>query len=180
MAKGAEAEIGDKERWLPIADYEGWYEVSNLGRIRRTAPGKATHVGKVLKPIQRRDGYGVANLHRAGITNSGIYIHRIVMEAFAGPCPEGKEVNHKDGVKSNNHLENLEYLTPQENVCHASESGLSPRGERHGRSRLSESEVLSIRIELKERTQSYVAEKHNVSRQAISDIETRKTWGWLE
>lgn len=103
---------------------EGWYEVSNLGRVRRAKAAAGTRVGKILKPRPVRGGYRAVCMTVHG---KRYYrpIHRLVAAAFIDPCPEGKQVNHKDGVKTNNCVGNLEYVTPKQNAIHALSTGLT-------------------------------------------------------
>ena len=166
------------EAWKPVVGYEGIYEVSDCGRVRSSRSTTNTYVGKILRGMLQRIGYVQISLCRAGKVEQ-LYIHRLVAAAFIGRCPEGKEVNHKDGVKTNNHIENLEYVTPVENGQHASEHGLKARGARHGLSRLTEKDVRKIRFLLKTETQDSIAMLFDVRQTTISRISLGHTWGWL-
>jgi NUMOD4 motif/HNH endonuclease len=100
------------EEWLPVTGYEGYYEVSNLGRVRRVAMyggrGKLRK-GKLLVPCS--DGnYMRVTLCKDNKTKS-YKVCWLVMEAFVGPCPSNKEVHHKNKDKTNDALYNLRYLT---------------------------------------------------------------------
>jgi hypothetical protein len=88
--------------WKKIEGYPG-YEVSDQGDLRNSR-------GWILKPATVR-GYKLIVL-----TKKHFYIHRLVAAAFLGPCPEGKEVDHKNNIRSDNRLENLQYLTHSENL----------------------------------------------------------------
>lgn len=101
------------ERWLPVVGYEGLYLVSDLGRVysvRRPGVGKTGRIRK-LSPVA---GYPSVSLCRNGVQTT-YYVHRLVMEAFVGPCREGQEVRHLDGDPSDNRLVRLAYGTPGEN-----------------------------------------------------------------
>lgn len=110
-----------KEQWKECLD--GYYEVSNLGRVRRARPGSGTQVGKVLSPTLC-GGYPSIETSVKG-KKRRYSVHRLIAMAFLGPCPPGMEVNHKDGVKTNNHIGNLEYVTSSENHLHAYRTGLA-------------------------------------------------------
>jgi hypothetical protein len=104
-----------KEEWKAIEDYEGLYEVSNFGRVRRLS-------GKVLSPIPRRTSkhvsYAQVGLSKQGVSHS-THVHRLVASAFI-PNPDNKpQVNHKDGDGLNNTVANLEWATQSENTLHA-------------------------------------------------------------
>ena len=109
------------EIWLPIEGYD-FYEVSNLGRVRRLesvvngkAGSKRKVPEKILKPGTQQNGYLIVTLHKNGIHRS-YYIHRLVAAAFI-PNPEGRPcVNHRDENKQNNSVENLEWCTAKENI----------------------------------------------------------------
>ena len=100
-----------KEIWKDIKDYEGLYQVSNLGRVKRIT------TGRVLKPLKHANGYLMVKLSK----NSIVYTkttHRLVAEAFI-PNPEHKsEINHIDENKTNNNVSNLEWMTRKENINH--------------------------------------------------------------
>lgn len=117
------------ENWRPVPHHEE-YEVSDLGRVRRAAPGRKTFVGKVLRPQQVGTGYRAVALTKNGKARQ-MYVHRLVMLAFVGQPPPRHEVNHRDGDKANNALANLEYVTRSENNNHAFASGLARRGADH-------------------------------------------------
>lgn len=119
-----------KERWLAIPGYEGWYEVSDAGRVRRVRPAHNSHVGKIIAGGSNPVGYRIMRLCRLGVIR-GFTTHALVMLAFVGPRPDGAQVNHKDGNKKNNRLSNLEYVTPAENIAHAKRNGLMRAGENH-------------------------------------------------
>lgn len=125
-------------------------------RIIRIEPGASrrsrAYIGKILKQRIDDQGYFVVKLwsnkdkkhHRSRV-------HRIVARTFLGPCPKGKEVNHKDTIKLHNHYKNLEYMTKSENTQHAYDHGLntSPMKGKHGRegggAKLYDHEVIKIR-----------------------------------
>src|SRR5687767_12601092 len=102
------------ETWKTILGYETHYEVSNIGNVRRIAPGTSAVIGKNLKPGRMTVGYLFVALCMHGKPKLHS-IHRLVAGAFIGPCPDGHEVNHKNGVRTDNRLENLEYVTRKQN-----------------------------------------------------------------
>jgi len=137
----------ETEEWRPVVGYEGWYEVSDLGRVRRVKAAKHTRVGLIRRPSPNGSGYLTLGLSRCG-HGSGYYpVHWLVAEAWLGPRPPGHEVNHKDGNKTNNRPQNLEWVTSARNHQHAFESGLTnpPRGENHYQAKLTEDAVREIR-----------------------------------
>ena len=170
------------ERWKKIPGYPS-HEVSNKGRVRsldRTIEmktrwgGTRDHPvrGRVLK-LQSHDGYHRVQLRRGKLFR----IHRLVLLAFVGPCPPGNEVRHLDGNGLNNEIENLAYGTREENQADRVLHGTSNRGERSGSSRLTESDVHEIRASPL-RT-GLLAKRFGVSRDAIQDVRSGHTWGWL-
>lgn len=98
------------EIWKDIKDYEKLYQGSNLGRIRSMWYGKV----RILKP-QKVKGYLQVGLHKDGRAKM-LYVHRLVWEAFNGEIPEGYEINHISEDKTDNRLENLNLMTPKENI----------------------------------------------------------------
>jgi hypothetical protein len=86
-----------QEQWKPVRGFEGAYEVSNLGRVRRIKAACGTKVGKVLKPQPQRDGYLLVNLHIAGVLTTKM-LHRLVAEAFIPNPLRLPEVNHLDSL----------------------------------------------------------------------------------
>lgn len=107
-----------KEIWKSITDYEGLYEVSNLGRVKSLGNNKSRKE-KILKPAKDRKGYLYVILCRNGKVKN-FKVHRLVAEAFL-PNPEGfPEVNHKDEDKTNNQVENLEFCDCKYNINYGS------------------------------------------------------------
>lgn len=105
------------EQWRNIVDYDGLYLVSSLGRvysIRRRLFNRSSPTKK---------GYLKVSLTKEGKLKTW-FIHVLIAEVFLGPCPEGMEVNHKDGVKTRNHSGNLEYKTHRYNIQHAWDNDL--------------------------------------------------------
>jgi hypothetical protein len=138
------------EIWLPVAGYEDTYEVSDYGRVRRlTGYRRATWPGRMLKTYLTTH-YPSVGLWRSN-TRSTAYVHRLVAAAFLGPPPSpSHEVNHLDGVRTNNHVNNLDWTTSSGNKLHAYTTGLTPdrrlaRGDRHGNSKLTDAQVEQIR-----------------------------------
>ena len=116
--------------WVPIPDYEGIYEVSDDGRVwsvRRPRPGcvfvsKTGHVhhwneigGHVMQQELNRYGYPFVALSKNGKATSRT-VHRLVLEAFVGPCPEGMEACHDNDDPTDNRLSNLRWDTHQSNI----------------------------------------------------------------
>ena len=133
MAKKNDDDIV-KEVWKPIVDYEGYYEISSFGRVKsvaRTVEHPSLVNGAKYKSIPERirkpnimKGYHCVALIKEGKAKV-FRIHRLVIEHFGKARPsEEHQVNHIDGDKSNNHIENLEWVTPKENTRHAMENGL--------------------------------------------------------
>lgn len=109
-------------QWKPVSRCLN-YEVSNEGRVRRVTRGSGTNVGRVLRTAIGTQGYPVIQLWENGKAIF-IHVHVLVAEAFLGSRPLKHDVNHIDGVKTNNNCLNLEYVTRTENMRHAVRIGL--------------------------------------------------------
>ena len=121
--------LSDIEQWLPVVGYEGYYDVSNHGRVRslsrkvRRKDGALTTVhGRMLSPRKHPAGYRKALLAKDG-HKTYVYIHRLVLEAFVGPCPEGMVACHWNDVPDDNRVENLRWDTPRENSFDKARNG---------------------------------------------------------
>lgn len=173
------------EEWRPVVGYEGWYDVSSLGRVRRMRPGLGTCVGHMLSPQASTKGYLMVLLYRWRRRRNRP-VHRLVAEAFLGPCPPAHECNHRDGDKKNSAVSNLEWVTPSDNMRHAHRIGLFPnpgcppakaaRGERSGRAKLTEADVHTIRDSKGRVTQTELASHFAVCQQVISAVQRRVSW----
>ena len=122
------------ELWKPIKEYEGYYEISSLGRVKSVerkvynpcvlGNGCYRTVPERIRKPNIMKGYHCVALLKEGKTKV-FRIHRLVMEHFGEKQPsEEYQVNHIDGDKSNNCIENLEWVTPLENTTHAIKNGL--------------------------------------------------------
>lgn len=113
-----------EEEWRPVKGYEGLYEVSNMGRV------KSLHApqGIILKQGTYSNGYMGANLSKDGTTNMKL-VHRLVAIAFIQNPNNYEEVNHKDGNKKNNTVDNLEWCTRSYNLKHAYSHKLMSKNE---------------------------------------------------
>jgi len=114
------------EVWKPIA---GWpnYEVSDLGRVRSLPRERAR--GGILKPQRDSGGYQKVALSRPGQVRR-FRVHKLVAEAFIGPCPPGEEARHLNDVKDDNRAANLAYGTRRDNGRDAVENGVHRRPRR--------------------------------------------------
>ena len=175
-----------KEIWIPIAGYEKCYEVSNFGRIKSLKrkvrvgiPGQHPYWLKerILKPYIDKKGYLHIDLKVKG-TRKNKKLHQLVAQAFIKNHHNLKFINHKDGNKKNNQIENLEWCSIAQNNKHAWENGLTNnKGELNGRSKLTALQVVEIRL-LFERKTSYLelAKRFNTSTANIGLIIRRERW----
>lgn len=116
---GGDFFIARKERdmWKPVVGYEGLYEVSDQGEVRRILKDGRTRPMKIYKGNK----YHTVCLCKNGVGTTS-NVHRLVAEAFIGKSEKKKEINHKDGNKHNNRADNLEWVTQRENLIHAMET----------------------------------------------------------
>jgi len=160
-----------KEIWKDIPNYEGMYQVSNLGRVKSLKFGKE----RTLKPGLDGSGYCHIVLCKGGVQKDK-YIHRLVLLTFVGESE--LQVNHKNGVKTDNRLENLEYCTRSENAQHAFDTGLNigRRGEKNSNSKLTRAFAERIKYGHQGMTQKDIAEIYGIARSLVSDIRLGKLW----
>lgn len=113
-----------REEWRPVPGYEGYYEVSSLGRVKsleREIPHPTSGVIRIKEKIrtaipEKQFGYLYLSLHKGG-ERERFAVHYLVLRAFVGPRPEGMQACHNDGNNTNNRVENLRWGTPKENVA---------------------------------------------------------------
>ena len=174
------------ELWHPVFGWEGWYEVSNIGRVRSIArtilhpKGVRQLRGRLLSPSSSSKGYAIVHLCRQGqrVNRS---IHRLVAQAFIGLAPDGAQVLHGNGDKWDNRVTNLRYGNQSDNERDKIFAGNSNRGSRNRTARLTACDVLTIRRALAAgQSASSLAREYGVAKPTIFDIKTRRSWGWLD
>lgn len=110
------------EIWKDIRWTDGIYQVSNMGRIRRTECPTGIRACFINSIIQS-GRYPTVRMKLSGKKYHKM-VHKMVAEAFLGECPQGMQVNHKNGIKTDSSASNLEYCTPAQNMAHAYRMGL--------------------------------------------------------
>lgn len=167
------------EEWKPIAGYEGLYEVSNMGKVRsyQNFGNGLRKEPKVIKPSVNSYGYLCITLCK-NRTHKNKSIHRIVAETFIKTDDMGLQIDHVNGIKTDNRVSNLEWVTPKENTLRSVMLGLKPRGEKHGNSKLKQKEVETIRELYKagKHTQRQLGAIFGVCHSVIGDIVRNETW----
>jgi hypothetical protein len=139
----ADGEETMTEEWRAIPGYEGRYEASSTGRIRSLRfRERMRSVPKILK--QQPDHRGYLRL-RLGKGAAPVRIHRLVLAAFAGPCPDGMEGAHLNGIRTDNRIENLSWKTRAENHADKLIHGTHFRGERSPTHVLTDAVVIELR-----------------------------------
>lgn len=180
------------EEWKSIRGFKN-YQISSFGRIktldknviviRNGTKFKKFYAEKIKNPKIDGCGYFFTDLWGNG-KYKYFKIHRLVLCAWTNKkYINKKQVNHKDGNKSNNNLNNLEWVTPKENIRHAEINGLRnhPKGSKCYQSKLTEKQVLKIRKEFtgEKGNLSRIAEKYKVSPATIRDVIRRVSWKHL-
>ena len=170
------------ELWKAISGYEGLYEISNQGRIRtvgRNRKSPTRNADNIKRLNNANNNYPRITLFKNGAKRTRL-VHRLVVEEFIGEIPLGMDINHKDGNKANNCIENLEIVTRLQNARHAIEIGLTNnRGENNPMAKLTRNQVLEIRKKLPlESGYKYakLAREFGVSPGTISFIDREITW----
>jgi hypothetical protein len=171
------------ERWRSVVGYEGFYEVSNWGRVRSLARvldhyrygAKSGHTylldGKLLSLFPKPLGYLAVSLLSKDHKRKQAFVHHLVAEAWLGTRPVGKHIDHKDGNKQNNCVWNLHYLSQWKNSHAGNFSWNTPRGEKHCRAKLSDADVVEIRrLAIEGMKQTELAKMFNVRPQTIGKI----------
>lgn len=171
-----------KEIWKPIAGH-GFYEVSNLGRVRslpHTAyrpQGPLSVQGKVLKPQRCGNGKAMQVTLYTNGKSTNYRLHHLVIVTFVGERPDGQECRHLDGDFTNNRLDNLAWGTRKENVADAMRHGTFICGERHKNAKLTASQVREIRRRHGSgETAASISKDYPVAASTILDIAARKKW----
>lgn len=164
------------EIWKPIPNTD--YAVSNTGKVASMKKG-----WRVMKGNKDGNGYASVCLCDGGGGARTVKVHKLVAEAFLGPRPTPKhEVNHIDGIRTNPHVDNLEWVTRSGNQRHRFDvlRHCGPRGEANGNTKITEAKARKIiqRCATGE-TQRRVAADYGVAQCTISNIVTGKTWAWL-
>lgn len=156
-----------------IEGFGNKYMVSDIGHIYRITVAGV----KSLSPNIDKSGYYSVSLFNEGKRKT-LKVHRLVAKAFIpNPYPYlNKIINHKDGIKINNHFSNLEWCTHKHNSVHAARNGLIPVGEDHVNSKLTEDNIREICSRRGLETQASLAERFGVSKKMIALIQKRKVW----
>lgn len=166
------------EIWKDVESYKGIYKVSNTGKIKsidrniKMGSGFGVCKGKTLSDYKDKDGYLVVSL-----SNKSKYklskVHRVVASAFIPNPLNLPQVNHKDGVKTNNHVDNLEWCDGFHNMRHANRTGLvnHKKGDNHHRRKVSSHMINVLKRYLKiypNANRTMLAKKLNITRSYIS------------
>lgn len=181
-----------EEEWRPCPGYEQHYEVSNLGRVKTKAvfirhDGSWSELHGYVKKLkirtQQTNRYGYKTIKLCKLGNcTQARVHRLVAQAFIPTDNPKNQINHIDGDKTNNNVSNLEWVTAQENMAHAWETGLVNKdhtvGSRHHNALLNEEKVKEIRdiYAAGGHTHQDMADMYGVKIGTVKDLLSGRTW----
>ncbi len=173
------------EKWLDIEGYEGYYQVSNLGRVRSLDrillrdSGSFKRKGVVLSDNKDTKGYNICGLCDSKGRGNGS-VHRLVAQAFIANPENKPQVNHINGIKDDNRVENLEWCTSKENVNHSVLTGLhiAAKGSKQGSSKLTEKAAMEIynMAHSGDFIQEDIGRLFSVKQSVVSSIKTKRSW----
>lgn len=149
-----------------------FYEVSNLGRVKSFNKNRKKKDFKfqILKPILNRGGY-----HMVSVGGKLQKLCRLILKSFTQDS--ALQVNHKNGIKTDDRLENLEWCTASENILHAYKTGLKKKGSLHHKSKLSEKQVKEIFFD--KRSERAIAKEYGVSQINVNRIKRKIIWSHI-
>ena len=165
------------EEWRPVVGYEGLYEVSNLGRVRRLRRTQP----KILAQSSsgRHAGYLTVELWANGKRRQR-FVHVAVINAFQGPPPSpDHRCAHDDGDNHNNTNGNLFWKTMKENMDDRERHGRTAKGERHGKAKMTDTQALAVKGLLPYHPNRRIAELVGVSEKSVQEIRANRTWKHL-
>lgn len=166
-----------KEVFKDVVGFEGEYQISNFGRVKTLKPRSEVYI----KP-SNRNGYLRVGLRKNNKRYSKS-VHRLVGEAFIGVPKKGMQINHKNGIKDDNRVCNLEWVTHSENIRHAFRTKLlvRPKGEKNHNATLTNEQALEIRAmyPLGCFTKQEIADAYGVSFSCVKNILSRKTYSHI-
>lgn len=166
------------EQWKPIKGHTG-YEVSDHGKIRSYHKnlgngkyGVSNEPQRILK-LQILDGYPIIVIDRKALT-----IHRLVLQTFLGPCPDGCETCHNDGNRTNNHYNNLRWDTRKNNIHDNYNHGTGNTGSRNGSAIATEEQIKQIRSLYAQGgiTQKDIGKIYGLAARSVGAIVNRENW----
>lgn len=178
--------VFEGEYWKDIENYEGFYQVSNYGRIkslsRKISNGTGFYISKekILNGHINTNGYVQVELK-----GNPVLVHRLVAKAFIPNIDNKPQVNHIDGNKTNNRVENLEWCTNSENQIHAYKNGLNIHSDKSGRSKkkvcqidLETGKIINIFNSIAEAKKSLGVSKENISQVCKGKRNKCLGYGW--
>jgi hypothetical protein len=175
--------VPESEVWRPVVGYETLYEVSNLGQVRslwftNCKVCKPRRNPLILTPfINQKTKYHSVTLVRDGV-HTTLCLHKLVLDAFVGPRPEGHVGGHRDGNGSNNRLTNLDWITYEENEADKRRHGRMMTGERNHQAKLTDEKVRRMRfLYARDKTSTYIlGPMFGVSPSVAWKIVTGQAW----
>lgn len=172
------------DRWMPVVGFEGFYEVSDTGKVRslRHMTKQGVRGGRVLTPHVGPKGYLTVGLTATALGRRETrYVHELVLEAFVGPRPTGMDACHDpDPTRSNCHLANLRWDTRRSNFADKRAHGTQTFGSAHPSSKLTEAQVLEILSLRGTMSQKAIGMRFGVSNSQVHLIHTGQQWKHLE
>jgi hypothetical protein len=172
----------EQEIWKDIKGYKGKYQVSSIGRVKSLQRISTFNNSKGLKKEIIIKTWNDEGYIRVKLSNNSVEktyrVHRLVANEFLENPFNKSQVNHKNGIKTDNSVENLEWVTNSENSIHAFKNNLrkSPLGSNHGNSKLNEQKVLEIRKIGRSKSLKEISDIYCVDKSLISLILLNKAW----
>lgn len=172
--------LEELEIWKSVFGWSGLYEVSSYGRVR-SLRFINNRVNKILAEPRIRRMNITSGYYRICLSNLEnrihVLVHRLVLESFVGPCPEGFEAAHLNGNRLDNRVSNLQWKTRKDNHADKLTHGTAQRGEKNGTAKLKDKTVLSIRSDFENGiSQSELVKKYNLGWSNLNSIVRRRSW----